>query len=168
MDHRKPGRFSAGRMVPKSLVNNHQPPVCAFSVYPFGKEQQFMLDQEQRMIRGVSTQQATLYAIFVSGAFNAGGQLLFKAARFGHANAPMLAMFTRVETWAGFLAYGLSSIMWLWVLSRAQLSYAYPILALTFPIVVGMSALLFGESISLLRWMGVGLILCGVSLLART
>jgi undecaprenyl phosphate-alpha-L-ara4N flippase subunit ArnE len=113
-------------------------------------------------------QQATLYAIVLSATFNAGGQLLFKAARFSQPDAPLLAMFLHGETWAGFLAYGLSSITWLWVLARAPLSYAYPILALTFPLVVALSAVLFGESISLLRWLGVGLILCGVSLLART
>jgi drug/metabolite transporter (DMT)-like permease len=115
-----------------------------------------------------STHHATLYAIVLSATFNASGQLLFKTARFTQPDAPLLAMFYHGETWAGFFAYGLSSITWLWVLARAQLSYAYPILALTFPIVVAMSAMLFGESISLMRWLGVGLILCGVSLLART
>lgn len=118
--------------------------------------------------RAPSTQQATFYAILLSAALNAGGQLLFKSARFAQPDASTLEMFMHMETWAGFFAYGLSSITWLWVLSRAQLSYAYPILAMTFPIVVGMSALLFGESISIVRWLGVGLVLCGVSLLART
>ena len=50
-----------------------------------------------------------------------------------------------IETWLGFMLYGLSGVCWLWVLSPAQLSFAYPVLALSFPIVVALSAVLFGE-----------------------
>jgi len=53
-------------------------------------------------------------------------------------------------------------------LARAQLSLAYPILSLTFPIVLGLSAVFFAETITPLRWAGVGVIVVGVSLLART
>ncbi len=70
--------------------------------------------------------------------------------------------------WAGLILYGISAICWLWVLSRVQLSYAYPVLALSFPLVVGGSYLFFGEGVSLMRWGGVGVIMLGVSLLART
>jgi drug/metabolite transporter (DMT)-like permease len=62
--------------------------------------------------------------------------------------------------------YGMSAICWLWVLSRAPLSFVCPILALTFPIVVGASAILFSELILPLRWAGVGIIMIGLSLLA--
>jgi multidrug transporter EmrE-like cation transporter len=70
--------------------------------------------------------------------------------------------------WGGLILYGISAICWLWVLSRVQLSYAYPVLALSFPLVVGGSYLFFGESVSFIRWGGVGVIMLGVSLLART
>ena len=49
-----------------------------------------------------------------------------------------------------------------------KLSLAYPILSLTFPIVLGLSAVFFAETITPLRWAGVGVIVVGVSLLART
>lgn len=70
--------------------------------------------------------------------------------------------------WAGLVFCGLSAICWLWVLSRAQLSFAYPMLSLTFPIVVALSVFLFSEAIVPMRWAGVGVIVIGVSLLART
>jgi drug/metabolite transporter (DMT)-like permease len=106
--------------------------------------------------------------VLISVSFNATGQILFKAARVEHAGMPFYLLFLQPETLAGFLFYGLSSIIWLWVLSRVQISYAYPILALAFPIVVIFSVLLFGESVSLARWVGVSTIVVGVFLLARS
>jgi drug/metabolite transporter (DMT)-like permease len=109
-----------------------------------------------------------LGGVLLSVVLNATGQLLFKAARVAQPDASVLHLFLHPETWYGFLIYGLSAICWLWVLARAQLSLAYPILSLTFPIVLGLSALFFAEVISPLRWAGVGVIVFGVSLLART
>jgi multidrug transporter EmrE-like cation transporter len=109
-----------------------------------------------------------LQAVLVSVALNAAGQLLFKAARAAQPDASLIALFTRPETWAGIVLYGLSAVVWLWVLSRTHLSYAFPILSLAFPIVVALSAVLFAEPISTMRWIGVGVIMLGVSLLART
>lgn len=106
--------------------------------------------------------------LLVSILLNAGGQIFFKAARLQSQQASLLELFLDIETWLGLFLYGFSAICWLWVLSRAYLSYAYPILALSFPIVVALSALIFGEVISTLRWAGVILIVLGVSLLART
>ncbi len=106
--------------------------------------------------------------VLVSVSLNAIGQILFKAALAGQQNASFLSIFLNLKTWGGFILYGLSAACWLCVLSRAQLSFAYPLLSITFPIVVGLSAFLFSESVSLMRWAGVGVIVLGVSLLART
>jgi len=110
----------------------------------------------------------TLWGILLVVALNAVGQILFKAARVAQPDAPIFSLFFQLETWGAFIIYGLSAICWLWVLSRAQLSFAYPMLSLTFPIVVGLSAVLFSEAILPMRWAGVGVIVVGVSLLART
>jgi drug/metabolite transporter (DMT)-like permease len=115
-----------------------------------------------------NSQRVALWGVLLSVALNSTGQVLFKAARTAQPNVSLFALFLHPETWAGFIVYGLSAICWLWVLSRAHLSYAYPILALTFPIVVGLSAVFFSESITVVRWVGVVVIMVGVSLLART
>jgi drug/metabolite transporter (DMT)-like permease len=99
---------------------------------------------------------------------NAIGQIFFKAARVAHPDATMVELFFFLETWAGFVLYGLSAVCWLWVLSRAQLSFAYPVLSLSFPIVVGLSVIFFSEFVTPIRWLGVGIIVFGVSLLARS
>ncbi len=115
-----------------------------------------------------STRFLAIAGVLISVSLNATGQILFKAVRVEHAGMPFYSLFLQPETLAGFLFYGLSSIIWLWVLSRVQISYAYPILALAFPIVVVFSVLLFGESVSLARWVGVSIIVAGVFLLARS
>jgi multidrug transporter EmrE-like cation transporter len=119
-------------------------------------------------MRHQNPRRLVLAGVLLSVALNAAGQILFKAARAAQPEASVLALFSHPDTWGGLLIYGLSAICWLWVLARVQLSLAYPILSLTFPIVLGLSAVLFAETITPLRWTGVGVIVVGVSLLART
>jgi drug/metabolite transporter (DMT)-like permease len=119
-------------------------------------------------MRSGDTQRIAFGGVLLSVGLNAAGQLLFKAARVADPDASLIALFLRFETWLGLVLYALSAICWLWVLSRVQLSLAYPILSLTFPIVVGLSAVFFSETISAIQWTGVGIIVVGVSLLART
>jgi len=109
-----------------------------------------------------------LAGVLLSVVLNAAGQLLFKAARMAQPDAAVLYLFLHPETWGAVCIYALSALCWLWVLARAHLSLAYPILSLTFPIVLSLSAYLFAEVISPMRWAGVGIIVVGVSLLART
>jgi drug/metabolite transporter (DMT)-like permease len=123
-------------------------------------------DGEAIMGRSVAERTA-LQWVLICVFLNAAGQILFKAARTAQPTASGLSVLSQVETWAAFVIYGVSTACWLWVLSRARLSVAYPLLSLAFPIVVGFSALFFSESISAIRWVGVGIIVTGVSLLPR-
>lgn len=61
----------------------------------------------------------------------------------------------------GIASYAFSSLLWLVALSRVPLSTAYPFGALSYVIVV-VVALLTGETISVLRWLGVALIVGGI------
>ena len=109
-----------------------------------------------------------LWMVLLTIICNSLGQILFQAAQAAHPDASLLGVISQPGTWAAFLIYGLSAAAWLWVLSRAQLSLVYPLLSLTFPIVVGLSAILFTEAISPPRWAGVGMVVLGVSLLAKS
>ena len=111
---------------------------------------------------------ASIIVLLFSVMLNAGGQVFFKLERSSCPECNLLAIMSHVDTWAGFILYGLSAVCWLWVLSRAQLSFAYPLLSLSFPIVVILSTIFFAEVISPVRWIGVGLIVIGVSLISRT
>jgi len=68
----------------------------------------------------------------------------------------------------GVGAYGFSSIFWLILLSRVELSYAYPALSLGYVLVTLVSAFLLAEIVSPLRWVSVGVICLGVILLSRS
>jgi len=69
---------------------------------------------------------------------------------------------------AGVGAYGMSSIFWLVLLSRVDLSYAYPALSLGYVLITIVGVLALGESVSPMRWVSVLIICVGVFLLSRS
>lgn len=58
--------------------------------------------------------------------------------------------------------YAGTTILWLYILSKTELSFAYPIQALAFPLVLIISSILFHEQIPIQRWAGIALIFAGV------
>lgn len=68
----------------------------------------------------------------------------------------------------GLACYGLGALAWLVVLSRLDLSVAYPFLALNFVLITLASRLVLGETVPPLRWLGVLVICCGVIIVARS
>lgn len=68
--------------------------------------------------------------------------------------------------WLGLVLYGASAVLWLWVLSRLDVSLAYPLVSLGFVVTMGLGVLWLGEPLSWLRVAGCTLIVVGVSLLA--
>ncbi len=64
--------------------------------------------------------------------------------------------------WVGGLGFVGGSLFWLFVLSRAPLSLAYPILAISYFLVVFESWLFFGEHVTWVRVAGVAIIFVGV------
>jgi len=67
----------------------------------------------------------------------------------------------------GFCFYGISALVWLWVLARWDVSKAYPMVGLGFVLSVAVGAAL-GEPVPAARWMGVALICAGVLLVGRS
>lgn len=106
------------------------------------------------------------------------GQLLLKAgvARLGPiggaalANLPHLVggVVTNPLIILGLASYGLGAAMWIIVLSRVDLSMAYPMLGLGYVLVLLTSWLIFGEAVTPLRWAGTFMIVAGVVLVARS
>jgi len=68
----------------------------------------------------------------------------------------------------GLLMYGIGALAWIVVLSRLDLSYAYPFLALNFVLVAIISRVVLSEAIPGLRWLGIGFICVGILLVARS
>ena len=107
------------------------------------------------------------YALIAASIVTASaGQSLMKAGLGGidgadSALSVLASAAGRQVVWAGLIAYALSSALWLVVLSRVELSVAYPLGSLSYVIVVFVS-LALGEVVSPLRWLGVALIMLGV------
>jgi drug/metabolite transporter (DMT)-like permease len=78
------------------------------------------------------------------------------------------ALFSSPVVWVGLALFGLSAVVWLFALSRASLSFAYPFAALGYVIIVAFSMLVLHETVPPLRWAGVALIVAGIVLVAQT
>jgi multidrug transporter EmrE-like cation transporter len=68
---------------------------------------------------------------------------------------------------AGLFLYGLGAIAWIAVLRRMDLSYAYPFLALNFVLIALVSQVVLGETIPMIRWLGIAAICVGILLIAN-
>jgi len=74
--------------------------------------------------------------------------------------------FTNVPILCGMGMYALSAVTWILALSRSQLSYAYPMVAGGYVIVAISSYFLFGDTLSLMRMLGLAVIVIGVIMVA--
>ncbi len=73
-----------------------------------------------------------------------------------------------VSVWAGLLTFVVSAAIWLLVLSRASLSFAYPFVSFTYVLILLFDGIVLHEHVSSLRWGGVALIVGGILLVAQT
>jgi len=68
----------------------------------------------------------------------------------------------------GLACYIISVAVWLLVLSRVEVSYAYPLLSIGYIVTAFAGWHFFNESISLTRWAGIIVICLGVWIITRT
>jgi multidrug transporter EmrE-like cation transporter len=69
--------------------------------------------------------------------------------------------------WLGIGIFGVSAVLWIFALSRASLSFAYPFAALGYVLILVASILLLHEHVPLLGWVGVAFIVVGIFLIAQ-
>ena len=68
----------------------------------------------------------------------------------------------------GLFFYALGALAWIAVLTKLDLSVAYPFLALNFVFVTVASRFILGETVPPLRWLGIMVIIAGILLVARS
>ncbi|OGC36221.1 hypothetical protein A2311_05730 [candidate division WOR-1 bacterium RIFOXYB2_FULL_48_7] len=95
--------------------------------------------------------------MMIFGTFPA-SQLLFK----------IIPMILNPWVFLGFVCFGLSSLFWLVVLSRLPLSLVYPMVSFAYVLVALLSMFFFKESVTLVRWAGIFVIVAGVILISRS
>ena len=75
---------------------------------------------------------------------------------------------TNIAIILGLICYVISVVVWMLVLSRVEVSYAYPFLSVGYIVTTIIGYAYFNEDITVYRLMGVALICCGVVLVARS
>lgn len=67
----------------------------------------------------------------------------------------------------GIVAYGLSTVLYVLVLGKLNLSLAYPVvIGLTVLFTTLTSSILLGEKVLAVQWLGIGLMVSGISAIA--
>ncbi|MFI4929534.1 MAG: SMR family transporter [Burkholderiales bacterium] len=68
----------------------------------------------------------------------------------------------------GLACYVVSVIVWIVALSRVEVSIAYPMLSIGYVVNALLAWWLFKEDVNAQRWLGIGVIIVGVVLVARS
>ena len=68
----------------------------------------------------------------------------------------------------GLTMYGVAAAMWLWVLSKVDLSVAYPFVGVSFLITMGFGAFILNENVTFIRIVGTILIAGGCVLVGHS
>lgn len=119
----------------------------------------------------------SLGMVLTSVAFGAVGQLVLKAGmnslvetygKLQLSAETLLHMATTPLLIVGIAIFGISTLLWLFALAKADLSFAYPFLSLTYLAVLLGGAFLFGDKVTLPRVVGFAVIIAGVWIVARS
>ena len=72
------------------------------------------------------------------------------------------------STLLGLGLYAAGAVLWVYVLSHWDVSKAYPMVGCGFVLTLAVGSFVFGEAVSIERWVGCGLICVGLLLMARS
>jgi drug/metabolite transporter (DMT)-like permease len=118
------------------------------------------------------------FCIILTGVMlNAIAQLALKASvkeigviglNFSSSAPAFLRLACEPFLWIGLFCYGISVIVWILALSRVDVSIADPMLSMGYVVNAFAAWQLFGESMNPARLVGIGIVLLGVFILARS
>lgn len=120
----------------------------------------------------------TSFLLILTGVLlNAAAQLLLKAGTnaigtFSFSMDNVLPIGWKIATQppiiGGLACYGISVVVWIMALSRVEVSVAYPMLSIGYVVNAFAAWYLFGENLSFLRLLGIGIIILGVYIVSRS
>lgn len=120
-----------------------------------------------------SSRIVSLGLLLVSVFFAVAGQLTLKSAmdnlgRIGKTSQvgdTLLRAMKEPLLWTGLTLFGISALFWLVVLSRVRLSVAYPIVGISYILIVLLARFRLHEYVPPLRWVGVSVIALGIAII---
>jgi multidrug transporter EmrE-like cation transporter len=78
------------------------------------------------------------------------------------------SLVTNLWLWVGLICYGISVVVWILALSRVDVSIAYPMLSIGYIVNAIAASHLFDEPLGISKVVGIGIIIVGVYVLARS
>jgi len=110
---------------------------------------------------------SALFAV-ITVFLNGSAQLFLRKAALSGAD-PTSPLSLAKNAWflSGLVAYALSVLTWLFVLRRVPLAVAAPFVALVYVLVPVASRYFFDDQVSSRMWVGMLLVVCGVTLVAQ-
>jgi multidrug transporter EmrE-like cation transporter len=118
-----------------------------------------------------------LVLVLVGVGLNAAAQLLLKAGtnavghfEFSAASALPVGLKLAIEPHilGGIVCYVISVVVWILALSRVEVSVAYPMLSIGYVVNAVAAYYLLGEAVTITRLVGIGIIIVGVFVVARS
>jgi drug/metabolite transporter (DMT)-like permease len=118
----------------------------------------------------------TLFLILLCVGLSAIAQITLKAGMSsakviaamagGDGLAATMTVATEPLVVGGLMLYGIGAVAWLLVLSKVDVSTAYPFIGIGFIVTTALAAMLLGEHVGMMRWVGTLLVAGGVYLVA--
>lgn len=108
--------------------------------------------------------------------FTAAGNLLIKAGMMDVGTLPNQACkvqwfffqsFTNLKVIAGLAMAFIGAMAWMGAVSQSDMSFAYPFMSLTIVLVLFLSGSIFGEVVTMNRWLGAIIVCLGLMISAR-
>lgn len=87
---------------------------------------------------------------------------------FSSISQSLVPLLKNIYLWMGMFCYGVSVLLWMIVLSKVDVSYAYPFLSIGYVIAAIAGTAFLGESLSSIRIAGITVICIGVYLISRS
>ncbi len=114
--------------------------------------------------------------IALSASLGSCGQLLLKRGMTSFGATSVSAIWGQLlrvllvpQVLLGFASFAIGAIIWLVVVSRAEISYAYPVASgISYAILLFVAAAWLGEGVTWVRVVGVLLILAGLIVMTRS
>ena len=115
----------------------------------------------------------SLGLLLVSVVFAVAGQLTLKSAMDSVGRIGKTSQLGEIAVralkepllWMGLTLFGISALFWLVVLSRVRLSVAYPIVGISYILIVLLARFRLHEHVPTLRWIGVSVIALGIAII---
>lgn len=113
--------------------------------------------------------------LLLSVAMGAAGQFLFRLGMKSYGQVSAMGAFHEFfsivftpSIFIGFMLFGMSSVIWLSVISKSELSSAYPMVSIGYIITLFLSKVFLNEQVGIFKILGTVLIVCGVIFISKS